>query len=105
MSVLNDLTGRYIGLPLDYEKEYHEAKKKLQYHEEQEVYHRATAQYYREQVEELEPLTDNRERAIVRAREAMEASEEFMEIRKRVKKKSALSMVDRMLRQIAEAGV
>lgn len=105
MSVLNELQGRYIGLPLDYEKEFAEAKKKLQYHEDQEVYHRATAQYYREQVEELEPLTNNRERAIARAREAMENSAEFMEIRKRVKKKAALSLVDKMLRDIAEAGI
>ena len=97
--------GRLISLPIDYEKEYEEAKKKLQFHRERVCYHTTMEIYYTDQLEELEPLTDTKERAIARAKESLENSKEFTEIRKRVKRKAADLLVERMLKEIAKAGV
>ena len=95
---------RGIELPMNYEREYKIALDKLHFHERQLEYHRAMAQAMKERVEELKPLTNAHERALERAREAMEQSEEFQEIRKRVRKQSALTMVDLMLKRIEEQG-
>jgi len=97
--------GRLISLPIDYEKEYKEAKVKLQYHRERVCYHMSMESYYTEQLEELEPLTNVRERAIARAKKELENSKEFTEIRKKVKRKAADLLVERMLKEIARANV
>lgn len=104
-ALIDRANGRLIELPIDFEKEHEEAKQKLQFHSEQKHYHRTMEKYYEERVEELEPLTDYKERAIAKAKEELENSKEFMEIRKRVKKKAALHLVDKMLEELAKAGV
>ena len=97
--------GRLISLPIDYEKAYEEAKQKLQFHRDRCCYHKSMEIYYSEQLEELEPLTNVRERAIERAKEELEKSKEFTEIRKKVKKKAALLLVDKMLEAMAKEGI
>jgi hypothetical protein len=97
--------GRLLSLPIDYEKEYKEAKSKLQFHRERVCYHTSMESYYSEQLEELEPLTDVRDKAIAKAKDELENSKEFQEIRKKVKRKAADLLVDRMLQEMAKAGV
>ena len=96
---------RYITLPIDYEKEFHEAKSKLQHHMDRVSYHKALVSHYEQQVEELEPLTDNYERGVERARKEREGSEEFIAVRKKIKRTKANALVDIMLRRIAQEDV
>lgn len=103
--LIDRANGRLVSLLVDYEKEYEQAKTKLQFHGEQRVYHATMEKYYTEQVEELEPLTNTRERAIEKAKKELENSKEFTEIRKKVKRKAADLLVDRMLKEMAKAGV
>ncbi len=96
---------RYIPLPIDYEKEYQEAKSKLQHHRDRLSYHNALVSHYEQQVEELEPLTNARERWEERAKKEREGSEEFKSIRKKIKRKRAETLVDIMLQRIAQEDV
>ena len=96
---------RQIGLPTDYEREYDEAKKKLQHHTERMSYHRALVSHYEQQVEELEPLTNARERWIAKSKKEQENSEEFVAVRKKIKRTKANALVDVMLNRIAQEDV
>jgi hypothetical protein len=97
--------GRRIELPLDYEKALKEANNKLQHHVERAGYHKAMVTAMEDHVEELIPFTGHEERVAQRNKEQLESSKEFTEKRKKVKKQSALAMVDSMLRQLAESDV
>ncbi len=96
---------RQIGLPTDYEREYEEAKRKLQHHQDRENYHKALVSHYEQQVEELEPLTDARERWTEKAKKEHENSKEFVEVRKKIKRTKANALVDVMLNRIAQEDV
>lgn len=87
---------------IDYERELKIATNKLHYHEDQIAYHKAQAAAMRERIEEVEPLTNAWEREKQRAAENTRNSKEFQEIRKKVKKKRALTMVDIMLQRIQD---
>jgi hypothetical protein len=94
-----------LSLPINYEKELKIAQDKLVWHKERKSYHAACEKAMEEYIEDLIPFTDHEERVAQRNKEQLESSKEFTEIRKKVKKQSALAMVDSMLRQLAESDV
>jgi len=91
-----------IGLPINYQKALKEQHNKLRFHKERFQYHKSMVSVCSQRVEELIPFTNWEEEVREKNRIAMESSKEFTEIRKKVKKKAALELVDIMLQRTQE---